>query len=149
MDISLMTMTRDKLPDNDNHEGDQGKPSSARSHVGTKIAKVLFPLIAAAFCLADAIECILWRVSALPCILLLASAFCFAVASWLFLGFELGLYYDKRAKKLTHSIRDTSDRRAKNRGGWLLLFGGFVLFGSAALTGNMVPLAMFYALLMS
>lgn len=125
------------------------KRGHKRTHVGAKLAKVLLPLIAAALSLADAIECILWGASAISVLLLIASTTCFGIAAWLFLGFELGLYYDKHEKKLMHSDINELEQQARNRGGWLLLLSGALLFGCAVYTGNMIPLAMFYALLMT
>lgn len=125
------------------------KRGHKRTHVGAKIAKILLPLIAAALSLADAIECILWGVSTISSLLLIASTTCFGIAAWLFLGFELALYYDKHEKKLMHSDINELEQRARNRGGWLLLLSGALLFSCAVYAGNMVPLAMFYALLMT
>ncbi len=130
-------------------ESTRPKRGHKRTHVGAKIAKVLLPLIAAALSLADAIECILWGVSAISCLLLIASTTCFGIAAWLFLGFELGLHYEKHEKRLMHSDINALEQRSRNRGGWLLLLSGALLFGCGIYVGNMVPLAMFYALLMS
>lgn len=127
----------------------QQEPRAGRSRVGAKLAKILLGLIAAALCLADAIECVLWGVSVIPCLLLFAAGSCFCIAAWFFLGYELGLYYDKQEKKVTRSEKDPLSRQANNRGGWLLLLAGTLLFGCAILTGNIVPLGIFYALLMS
>lgn len=137
---------------------DKNSGSGKREHIGLKLAKVLFPLLGAALCLAGVIQGAYLHVRFMCEILFLVACLCLGVASWLFLGSELGRYY---FKKSTESERPTvaedspgkeqspqddklptlligyeKDLTKRNRFGWALVLLGVICFVFAILVGG-------------
>ncbi len=134
---------------------DKTSGSGKREHVGLKLAKVLFPLLGAALCLAGVIQGAYLHVRFICELLFLIACLCLGIASWLFLGSELGRYYFKksteddslvaaegsREKELptqndklpTLLIGYEKDLTKRNRFGWALVLLGIICFVVAVL----------------
>lgn len=121
-----------------------------RSHPGLKIAKVLFPLLLAAFSAAVAIQGAILHIRVVSCLLLIVGALLFTAAAWLFISAEMGLYYDREARRIKVDLAISAEAlHKKNIRGWISLGIGVVLIVVATVLGNNAPLMILYAFLIA